>query len=284
LTGRRMRDVNEEQKLRDWISKKAEREREKERRREEKYEQLKRGPPKHQLSDTSFERTRDEILEKTEDAIEQGLSALNSEAKADKRRSSAAPADHEDDDDQDTPGVSGWKVKKPQNRQRTVATSPLPSKPAEKAQKRPAAQTTPELEHQQPPLKHSKIGHGQKTSAAVVATSAAATSEKPPVVAQTKKSSSKKSTSKAKAIDNQSSEETTAETNKAKATVEYAAIELTQIKDSVELEAFGLEHLKVELQRRGLKCGGSLQERAERLFSVRLLAPAKYPKKLLAVK
>ena len=48
------------------------------------------------------------------------------------------------------------------------------------------------------------------------------------------------------------------------------------------LAALGLAHLKADLERRGLKAGGSLQERAERLFSVRGLAPDKIDAKLKA--
>ena len=35
---------------------------------------------------------------------------------------------------------------------------------------------------------------------------------------------------------------------------------------------------------RGLKCGGTVEQRAERLFSVKGLKPKKYPAKLLAGK
>ena len=40
-----------------------------------------------------------------------------------------------------------------------------------------------------------------------------------------------------------------------------------------DLEAAGLDQLKEELRTRGLKCGGTLKERASRLFSVRGLTP-----------
>ena len=50
------------------------------------------------------------------------------------------------------------------------------------------------------------------------------------------------------------------------------------------LAALGLAHLKQELERRGLKVGGTLQERAERLHSVRGLAPDKIDPKLLVKK
>ncbi|GAB9466254.1 hypothetical protein Gpo141_00003632 [Globisporangium polare] len=46
-------------------------------------------------------------------------------------------------------------------------------------------------------------------------------------------------------------------------------VDLTQFESPEALEKLGLEALKQELQTRGLKCGGSLVERAKRLFSIR---------------
>ena len=37
----------------------------------------------------------------------------------------------------------------------------------------------------------------------------------------------------------------------------------------MELESLGLERLKLELNTRGLKCGGTLQQRAQRLFAIK---------------
>ncbi|KAG6575301.1 Replication stress response regulator SDE2, partial [Cucurbita argyrosperma subsp. sororia] len=51
-----------------------------------------------------------------------------------------------------------------------------------------------------------------------------------------------------------------------------------------EMEVVGLERLKAELQARGLKCGGTLQERAARLFLLKSTPLDKLPKKLLARK
>lgn len=53
---------------------------------------------------------------------------------------------------------------------------------------------------------------------------------------------------------------------------------------AVELEVLGLERLKSELQARGLKCGGTLQERAARLYLLKSTPLEKLPKKLLAKK
>lgn len=47
---------------------------------------------------------------------------------------------------------------------------------------------------------------------------------------------------------------------------------LMNFSSSAALAELGPEKLKLELMSRGLKCGGTLQERADRLFSVRGLA------------
>lgn len=49
-------------------------------------------------------------------------------------------------------------------------------------------------------------------------------------------------------------------------------VDLLAFNSVAEVESLGLEKLKCELMARGLKCGGTLQERAARLFSVRGLA------------
>ncbi|XP_063300137.1 splicing regulator SDE2 [Pelobates fuscus] len=49
-------------------------------------------------------------------------------------------------------------------------------------------------------------------------------------------------------------------------------LDLLKFNSAVELEVLGLEKLKVELAALGLKCGGTLQERAARLYSVRGLS------------
>ena len=46
----------------------------------------------------------------------------------------------------------------------------------------------------------------------------------------------------------------------------FEPIDLNNINAAQELERFGLDHLKIELTRQKLKCGGSLEERANRLF------------------
>lgn len=60
--------------------------------------------------------------------------------------------------------------------------------------------------------------------------------------------------------------------------------ELSLVESISALEELGLDCLKQSLADRGLKCGGTLKERASRLFSVRNLSPEAYPAKLRAAK
>ncbi|KAL7557708.1 hypothetical protein ACA910_018503 [Epithemia clementina (nom. ined.)] len=65
-------------------------------------------------------------------------------------------------------------------------------------------------------------------------------------------------------------------------TTPLTASELEQIQAVSELEALGLDRLKETLRSMGVKCGGTLQQRAERLFSLKGLQPQDYPKCLLS--
>jgi hypothetical protein len=60
--------------------------------------------------------------------------------------------------------------------------------------------------------------------------------------------------------------------------------DLNQYNTVEELETLGLDYLKTVLQREGIKCGGTLRERAERLFSLKGLSPNEYPAKLRVTK
>ncbi|PQP95582.1 protein SDE2 homolog [Prunus yedoensis var. nudiflora] len=57
-----------------------------------------------------------------------------------------------------------------------------------------------------------------------------------------------------------------------------------EFNSAAEMEVLGLERLKSELQAHGLKCGGTMQERAARLFMLKSTPIEKIPKKLLAKK
>ncbi|KAL7121549.1 hypothetical protein ACP275_02G188800 [Erythranthe tilingii] len=59
-------------------------------------------------------------------------------------------------------------------------------------------------------------------------------------------------------------------------------IKFDEYNSAAELEVLGLARLKSELQAQGLKCGGTLQERAARLFLLKTTPLEMLPKKLFA--
>ncbi len=59
-------------------------------------------------------------------------------------------------------------------------------------------------------------------------------------------------------------------------------LRLGMFHDVLELEALGIDRLKEALVALGLKCGGSLKDRAQRLWEVRGVKPEDFPLKLLA--
>ncbi|KAH8306120.1 hypothetical protein KR018_002039 [Drosophila ironensis] len=72
LSGRRLRDINEEKRLRSWLEKQGEREREAEERKKRKIEKLL-AVPKHDFKDEEYEESRANLTEKVNDAFEEGL-------------------------------------------------------------------------------------------------------------------------------------------------------------------------------------------------------------------
>ncbi len=62
----------------------------------------------------------------------------------------------------------------------------------------------------------------------------------------------------------------------------FEPVNLDDFDSAKDLESLGLNHLKHELTRRGMKCGGALPERASRLFSIKGLSPDEIDPSLLA--
>ena len=64
----------------------------------------------------------------------------------------------------------------------------------------------------------------------------------------------------------------------------FDAIDLSSYDSPTSLEDLGLDHLKAELTRVGLKCGGNLKQRAERLFLLKTSSLEDIPRKHRAKK
>ncbi|RWS14370.1 hypothetical protein B4U79_06244 [Dinothrombium tinctorium] len=127
LSGRRLRDINAEKRIKEWISKKAESKREEERRKRAKLEKM-REEPKVEFKDEEYFKNREEIPETVENAIEYGLKLERNENKSDENEVKkivknagclwiGVDIDEDEDDDNedntnnDMPSTSGVKRK-----------------------------------------------------------------------------------------------------------------------------------------------------------------------------
>jgi len=77
LSGRRLRDVNAEKKLKDWLSKQAERKLQEEKKKKEKLENMLKEPT-IQFNDEEYFKARSEIPDVVDDAVTQGLKKIRS--------------------------------------------------------------------------------------------------------------------------------------------------------------------------------------------------------------
>lgn len=80
LSGRRLRDINEEKRLKSWINNKPDREQEAAERKKQKIERLC-SKPKHEFHDKSYDEERSKLTEVVADSVEigfQSTSGLNS--------------------------------------------------------------------------------------------------------------------------------------------------------------------------------------------------------------
>ena len=85
LSGRRQRDVNNEERLKKYVAGAAEREREAREKREEKLEKLRRlaegeNKDKRGFSDPVYDKVRSETEEKVHDAVEAAMAAASKES------------------------------------------------------------------------------------------------------------------------------------------------------------------------------------------------------------
>lgn len=76
LSGRRLRDINEEKRLKTWIDQQAKRNEEAAERKKKKLAKLC-AVPKHEFKDKAYEEQRSTLTEKVEEAVEVGFAAAS---------------------------------------------------------------------------------------------------------------------------------------------------------------------------------------------------------------
>jgi len=131
LSGRRLRDINEESRLKNYVAGHAEREREKAKKKEEKLEKLRKlvnpkftgNGGKHDFHDPSYNKEREVATERVHDAMEQAFSKKDIKEK-DKQEASCS---NESDKDNSTSNFN-WAKRKAED-QAKPSTKNGPSKP-----------------------------------------------------------------------------------------------------------------------------------------------------------
>ncbi|XP_077381230.1 splicing regulator SDE2 [Festucalex cinctus] len=90
LSGRRLRDVNHEKEMGEWLQRQSEREAEKEHRRAERLRR-KTAEPEHRFSDSAYQRQCHSLAERLEDSVLKGLQVASASQAAASKRPGPAP-------------------------------------------------------------------------------------------------------------------------------------------------------------------------------------------------
>ncbi|XP_041839958.1 replication stress response regulator SDE2-like isoform X2 [Melanotaenia boesemani] len=278
LSGRRLRDVNHEKEMAEWLKKQAEREAEKEQRRLERL-QRKLAEPKHQFTDAQYQQQCHDLSERLEDSVLKGLQASSSsQVKVDdpavKRPSddqSEEPrkkkmkmttgfwtgleellSSEEEEEDEESPSTSSSSC----SGAAAVATTT-------QEEARPESSSFFSQDQRPGPSEDQRPGPSQDQR-----------TEPRPQEDQKPALGSSCGTQKPDLSPTQQPDLSSASSAQ--------QLDLSSFSSTQQLESLGLDVLKEELLRRGLKCGGTLSERAARLFVIRGLSPDQIDPALLA--
>ncbi|VDM18434.1 unnamed protein product [Hydatigera taeniaeformis] len=262
LSGRRMRDVNAEAKLKEWYAKAGERERAKVDRYLEKQRRRREALDKgllhdHKFNDPDFAKRKEHISAELQDAVEAMLSQVVADAASSEPAKKKAKLWIEQlDEDVSSSNDDG-----------SDGNDSDDSSPLDLTEKEDhIAPSLESIANSETNLEFvSNKENDEKVTEQVVLTEE--------VLAESQNEGNVTMTSE---------KEVSPVTGRPSEAVSITDSVLDAASSAVELESYGLEVLKQALSCRGLKCGGTLSERANRLFSVRGLDPSQYPAKILA--
>ncbi|CAH8437794.1 unnamed protein product [Schistosoma turkestanicum] len=252
LSGRRMRDVNLEKKLKEWYATADERERKKAEeyveRRRRRQELLKQGLlPGHSFSDREYERQKRKIAYELRSALNTAIESVNKE----KGQTDS------------TSSISSEKQLNPKRARLWIEEMDKAlssSSSDEEILANSSSDSSSNLAKQDDNL-------SVESNTEVTTESTEFDSIRSDAIGENNKEF-------LNACDNTSTEAAQPLTDQ----------QLREVETAENLEVFGLNVLKETLMARGLKCGGTLKERASRLFSIKDLGSDQYPVKLLAKK
>jgi len=271
LSGRRLKTIEDAKAITEWQRRQQEVKAKEEERIERKIAKaFKEEPSKRPVIDPEFIKATEEVAEKLEESIEKGFGGKKEMPKQEKRKSPETTSkfsnwdldllpDGASEDSEDEEVVKEERKLPAKKKAKVEEKVPEPQqKPAEKIEEK----KIPEKVQEKPEEKNS-----DKSKKAEERT--ADQNEKI-------KSEEKKEPEKQEQPHQQNKPENESP--------KFDPIDLSKINSAVELEAFGMEQIKWELQSKGMKCGGSLKERCERLFLTKNTKLEDLPAKLFVKK
>lgn len=329
LSGRRLRDVNHEKAMAEWVKQQAEREAEKEQKRLERL-QRKLAEPRPCFTSRAYQQQCHEMAERLEDSVLKGMQAASSKmvsaetgesrkrpnkskadrgARAGKRKcfwlgmdglqtAEESSSETSDDDGEEAPSTSGMSPQALDGGRDDMELAAGSSHHCPGASVPSAASQSPEP----PPTPGTGSGHavsagrcarlGQSSAEGRVDETMAVETEKSQEERGTEGEEPKEDEAAGPGVTGELKQLEMAGRDRAAeaapgegresaplASLEGSqsgstdpgqdTIDLLAFSSVAEMEALGLDRLKCELMALGLKCGGTLQERAARLFSVR---------------
>ncbi|XP_028265339.1 splicing regulator SDE2 [Parambassis ranga] len=300
LSGRRLRDVNHEKEMADWLKKQAEREAEKEQRRLERL-QRKLAEPKHQFTDTEYQQQCHNLSERLEDSVLKGLQVSSSgQVKVDdvstakrpnldeseqlhKKQKTASSArfwtgvdellsSEDEDHDEDSPCTSSCGAAAAMTTQRGEP-KPGPSAAAVtmttqrgEAESRQSSSSSPVSD-----CSSTSTGLQNPPETSRIQSARPSEDQNPPETSRIQS---------ARPSEDQNPSETSKQSDSS--CPSRPELDLSTVSSVQELEFLGLDVLKEELMSRGLKCGGTLSQRAARLFAIKGQSPDQIDPVLLA--
>ncbi|XP_030590086.1 splicing regulator SDE2 [Archocentrus centrarchus] len=320
LSGRRLRDVNHEKEMAEWLKKQAEREAEKEQRRLERL-QRKLNEPKHQFSDTEYQQQCHDLSERLEDSVLKGLQASSSgqvkvdDVSGNKRAISDQTEEPAKKKSKKTGrrrrrrrGGSGerfWTGLEEMEELLSSEDDEAPSTSSSSSCRAAATVTmTTRREETEPEEGSSSSSDSQINRAPQYSeetsrnqTEGPSDDQDPPEISGNQSVQTSEVQDPPESSKNENPQEISREQterpsedqdppglSKPSESSEPSQqnLDLFSASSVQQLEALGLDVLKEELMSRGLKCGGTLSERAARLFAVRGLSPDQIDPALLA--
>ncbi|KAK0150209.1 Replication stress response regulator SDE2 [Merluccius polli] len=319
LSGRRLRDVNHEKEMAEWLKKQAELEGEKDQRRLERL-QRKLQEPKHHFTDTDYQQQCHDLSERLEDSVLKGMQAscrvVSEEAGPSTKRANQQPipvprkkkcfwtgggdldlldSEEEDgDDEEEQPGPSHQT--RPSAEPVSTGSDQAEPEPVSTSSDQPVSTGSDQPEPEpvstgsdQPEPEPVSTGSDQPEPEPVstgsdqpepVSTGSDQPEPEPVSTGSDQPEPEPVSTGSDQpepepaTLKNQDLQQTTLATPQVRGSwFLLVDVDVDSAGSPEDLEVLGLARLKDELVTRGCKCGGTLKERAARLYSVRGLTP-----------